>query len=79
MIRHPTGIYFVRRAHGVGPMESSEVQKLVAEKNKLKRQLQVTRKDNQRYKKDNQILTSLNVTNSENIQKLKAQIQVRKE
>ena len=79
LLRHPTGIYYVRRASGQGPMISSEVQKLIDEKNKLKHQLKVTRKNNQRYKKDNQILTSLNATNSENIEKLKTQIQVRQE
>ena len=78
MIRHPTGIYYVRRASGQGPMRSSEVQKLAEEKNKLKQQLKVTRRNNQRFKNQNQELISLNATNTENADKLKLKIQVRK-
>ena len=58
-------------------MRSSEVQKLIEEKNKLKQHLKVTRRNNQWFKDQNQELISLNVTNTENADKLKIKIQVR--
>ena len=61
---------------GHGPMGSSEVQQLVDDKNRLKHQLKVTRKNNQRLKKTLHELNNLNITNAEVINNLKSKIQV---
>ena len=74
--RHHSGIYFVRKAVGQGPMGSAEVQKLVDDKNRLKHQLKVTRQNNQRLKKNLHELNSLNITNTEVTNNLKTQIKV---
>ena len=58
--RLPSGIYYIRKAAGPGPMGSSEVKHLVDEKNKLKHQLKVTRQNNQRLKKTVNQLESKN-------------------
>ena len=76
MNRHRSGIYFVRKAAGQGPMGSAEVQKLVDDKNRLKHQLKVTRQNNQRLKKTIHELNSLNITNTEVNNNLKTKIQV---
>ena len=74
--RHHSGIYFVRKAAGQGPMGSSEVKKLVDDNNKLKHQLKVTRQNNQRLKKTVHDLNSLNETNAKAMDNLKSKIQV---
>ena len=76
MNRHHSGVYFVRKAAGQGPMGSAEVQKLVDDKNRLKHQLKVTRQNNQRLKKNLHELNSLNITNTEVTNNLKTQIKV---
>ena len=58
--RHHSGIYFVRKTAGQGPMGSSELKHLVDERNKLKHQLKLTRQNNQRLKKSVNQLESKN-------------------
>ena len=58
--RHHSGIYYVRKAAGHGPMGSAEVQTLVDDKNRLKHQLKLTRQNNQRLKKTVNKLESKN-------------------
>ena len=55
LIRHHSGIYFIRKAPeqvsmNALPMESSDVQRLVEDQNKLKYQLKITRQNNQRLR-----------------------------
>lgn len=56
LIRHHSGIYFIRKAPeqvsmNALPMESSDVQRLVQDQNRLKHQLKITRQNNQRLRK----------------------------
>ena len=63
MIRHHSGIYFVRKTAGQGPIGSSEAQKLI--------------ENNQNLVKANHELNNLNTSNSETIHNYKSKIEVR--
>ena len=62
MIRDGSGIYFIRKSAGQGPMRSSEAQKLV--------------ENNQNLVKQNLELNNLNATNFETIKNFESKIQV---
>ena len=69
MNRHSTGRYYVQRLGG-----GKSIEKLLEDKNKLQRQLKVTRQNNAIYKKTVSDLTSKNRELDSRLQEIKAEV-----